>query len=939
MPGDNKLKMISRKRHLNFPKSFRNVIIPGLLVVGSLLTTWEARGAWIPVGDASAPDGAGYVQITPPQNNQVGAVWLDVPLDLSLNFDMTLLVNLGDRDANGADGFSIVFQNDPRGTAAIGDNAAGGEWVGMHNIIPALAIELDTYQNGSRGDPGCDHLGINEFTGPASVPDHSGAAPVCATSSSANIEDGLDHVVRLVWDSSAPLLTVYFDGQQVLTYAKDIRSILGGGNNAYFGVVGSTGGAFNDQRFKAIIPTSEILVTNTVAPTAVDPGDLVTYSVTIQNISTSTAFANEFEDLLPAGFTYVTGSASGLTSVDPSIVGQALTWGDNWLIAPGSTATLVFQATASVTPGIYFNNITARGTNFADASTGNTAMVTVGSDLSTSTKGVVDLNGGDLEPGDTLQYTVTLVETAGRLATGVSLVDDLQTDLANPSLVSPLPAGAVDNSTPAQVNLTNLTVPASGNLNIVFQVTVMAGTTHGTAIDNTANIVNGAGLGANPVAPTLTVVNPAFPITGSKPLYMHDNFDLSRLAITAPQTELRINGGQDVTWTLNPSATLPITIDGGAGTIPVTMWIRGGRRRIATLTLTSSAGVIGTLGPLNINANNYGTAPATFNIPITNAGALVDISSLQLNVDNVSARRNRRIRIQPYFNGIPSRVDLESLTVIRVESVLFYDAPYPGGSVITSTAGGGTVYARAVVSDPFGSFDISSAALTMTTPSGTAVVTSAPMTEVAADANGPRKIYELAYPSPPAAWPTPTENGSWTVRVTAEEGTEGLVRHTRMSTLQVGSSPDILLVMSVQSHSDPINGTANPFSLPGAAMTYTVAASNHGGPGLISDTIVITDPIPPNTAFCLDDLGQPWGPVAFMENMPPSGLSLDPANDVTFSMDGGNNFNLTIADLVPDATGCDPRITHLRVHPKGTIAGVNGAGVPGFTILFRAQVR
>jgi uncharacterized repeat protein (TIGR01451 family) len=931
--------MFSRIRHFRPARRFRNLAVPGLVAIAAFLATSNARGAWIPVGDASGPDAAGYVQITPPLNNQVGAVWLDTPMDLSFDFDMTLLVNLGDRDANGADGFSIVFQNDPRGTAAIGDNAAGGEWVGMHNIIPAVAIELDTYQNGSRGDPACDHLGINEFTGPGSLPDHAGAAPVCATSGSANIEDGLDHTVRLVWDSSAPLLTVYFDGQQVLTYAKDIRTVLGGGNNAWFGVVGSTGGAFNDQQFKAIIPSSEILLTKSVAPVSVDPGELVTYTVTFQNISTSTAFANQIEDLLPAGFAYVPGSSSGLTSSDPVIAGQTLIWGDNWLSAPGSSTTLVFQAQTPITPGTYYNNITARGTNFADDATGNTAMVIVGSDMSASTKSVIDLNGGDVEPGDNLEYTVTFVETAGRDATGVSLVDDLPADVAGLNLISPLPAGAVDNSTAIQLNLTNLTIPAGSSLSVVFEVTVMAGTAHGTSIDNTANIVNGSGLGANPSAPTLVVVNPAFPVTGSKPLYMYGNLDLSRLVTAGGQNEIRLNGGDDVTWTLNPSATLPLTIDGSAGTIPVTMWIRGGRQRVATLTLSSSAGVIGVLGPLNINANNYGTAPATFNIPISNPGSLVDISSLQLNVDNVSTRNNRRIRIQPYFNGIPSRIDLESLTIIRVESVRFYDAPYPGGSVITSTAAGGTVYARAVVSDPFGSFDISSAALTMTTPSGAVVVAGAPMNEVAADANGPRKTYELAYPNPPSAWPAPAENGSWTARVTAEEGTEGLVRHTRAGSLQVLAPPDIILVMSVQSHSDPINGTTNPFSLPGAAMTYTVTASNHGGPDVFTDSVVITNPIPANTALWVGDLGLPWGPVAFSERVPPSSLTLDPANDVTFSMDGGTNFNLSIADLVPDATGCDPRITHLRVNPKGDFAGANGLGVPGFTVLFRAQVR
>ena len=156
----------------------------------------------------------------------------------------------------------------------------------------------------------------------------------------------------------------------------------------------------------------------------------------------------------------------------------------------------------------------------------------------------------------------------------------------------------------------------------------------------------------------------------------------SRRVIAGGQNEIRLNGGQDVTWTLNPTATLPLTIDGSSGTIPVTLWIRGGNRRVATLTLSSSAGVIGVLGPLNINWRNYAAAPVTFDIPISNPGALVDIASVQLNVDNVSTRNNRRVRVQPFFNGIRSRVDLESLTVIRVESVRFYDAPYPGGSVI-----------------------------------------------------------------------------------------------------------------------------------------------------------------------------------------------------------------------------------------------------------------
>ena len=93
------------------------------------------------------------------------------------------------------------------------------------------------------------------------------------------------------------------------------------------------------------------------------------------------------------------------------------------------------------------------------------------------------------------------------------------------------------------------------------------------------------------------------------------------------------------------------------------------------------------------------------------------------------------------------------------------------------------------------------------------------------------------------------------------------------------------------------------------------------------------------TLWIVNDLGVPWGPVAFSQNAPSSNLTYDPGADLTFSTDGGATFPLTVADLVPDATGCDPRITHLRINPTGDFAGATGAGVPGFTLQFRVQVR
>lgn len=151
--------------------------------------------------------------------------------------------------------------------------------------------------------------------------------------------------------------------------------------------------------------------------------------------------------------------------------------------------------------------------------------------------------------------------------------------------------------------------------------------------------------------------------------------------------------------------------------------------------------------------------------------------------------------------------------------------------------------------------------------------------------------------------------------------------------------PNIMLLKSVQTQSDPINGTANPKAIPGAFVTYTITASNLGGSGTDIDTVVVIDQIPANTAYYVGDLVLPWGPVAFIDNPPLSGLTFNPATDLAFSIDGGSNFNLSTTDLIADVNGCDDRITHIRINPKGVFNGVSGTAVPEFTLQFRVRVR
>ena len=188
------------------------------------------------------------------------------------------------------------------------------------------------------------------------------------------------------------------------------------------------------------------------------------------------------------------------------------------------------------------------------------------------------------------------------------------------------------------------------------------------------------------------------------------------------------------------------------------------------------------------------------------------------------------------------------------------------------------------------------------------------------------------------AIPDLNAEGQWRAEVTAEEGTEGLVRHSNAGTIEVIFPPSIMLLKSVQTLSDPVNGETNPKAIPGAVMAYTIVATNYGGSGVDGDSVVITDIVPADTALYVGDLGQPAGPVAFMDGSPASGLTytgLD--SDIAFSSIGPP-YAYTYTP-VPDAQGFDPDVKAIRINPKGMFNGSVSGGNPQFTLQFRVRVQ
>jgi gliding motility-associated-like protein len=179
--------------------------------------------------------------LTDDVTNQAGAVWDLNTIDLSSSFDAVFCLTLGTHDVNGADGFAFVMRSPA--TIQFG-NVGGG--IGYVGIIPSIAIEYDTWDNGvGVDDIPEDHTGLY-MNGNQAAPLVS-SVPLSV--GGLNVEDGTFHQTRVVWDAADHQLDMYFDGALRLSYTGDIvTDIFGGDPNVVWGFTASTGGSTNLQQ-------------------------------------------------------------------------------------------------------------------------------------------------------------------------------------------------------------------------------------------------------------------------------------------------------------------------------------------------------------------------------------------------------------------------------------------------------------------------------------------------------------------------------------------------------------------------------------------------------------------------------------------------------------------------------------------------------------------
>lgn len=667
-------------------------------------------------------------------------------------------------------------------------------------------------------------------------------------------------------------------------------------------------------------------------------------------------------DTLPTGLSYSSASGTGWTCGD---VGQVVTCtASNVTVASGGSlpnitlnvtvantvaSSVTNTATVASNPNLDYNTANNTATN-------NTTIVEP--DLTTSTKAVINTNGGDYAVGDTVQYTVTLVESAGAIAVNASVTDTVAATLSNVTVTS-FPGGATNSSSGNNINVTGITVPANGSVTVVFTATVAAGTANCTQINNVATISNpnGTTTSSTATAPTVTVAQSSCVVAGNKPIYPYDTLAITRVAPTAAGAGVAISGNNNTTtWNMSGLPLQePLQINAGTGTFNLIMARTGSTgttTRIITATLRTNAGVVIGTGSVTFN-----TATTTlYTITFTTTATLVPAGGyLQLLVNNNSGNTNRSIQVSQYATNYavgagtgtgPSTVTFPAGTnanpLIFVKSVTAYNATYPAITTTPVYVPGATVYICAVVNDPFGPTDVGSAIITITDPNGTVQVTPVAMTEnppapatpgstncdgsADKDATNTYTLgnsYEYKY-----VIPTSGKTGFWTASITGYEGADKSASQTANTSFDV-DVPSLLVMKSVSVVSDPAEGTTRPKAIPGAIILYTILVQNNGRGPADSGSLVITDPVPANTTFYLTGAT----PFTFTNGGTASGLS---APVMTFSTTSGAPYTYSPTCTLPCT---DTAIKSFQITFTGALAGKTGATAPSFTITYEVLLQ
>ena len=363
-----------------------------------------------------------------------------------------------------------------------------------------------------------------------------------------------------------------------------------------------------------------------------------------------------------------------------------------------------------------------------------------------------------------------------------------------------------------------------------------------------------------------------------------------------------------------------VTVTSGVGTMPanpaITATLKYGANIILTLSSPIYNSTVGTLvwsGTVASAVTNV--AGQAFACTITNNQSGVTYT---INYDSTNA---------------PSKITLPTTTVIQITSLGVYDAPYPGGNLVTTPVAGTPLYVRATVSDPFGSYDITSLNLAITAPIPAANI-NATLTDANVVANtGCAKTYEYA-------WQTGATTGGYNVAMTANEGTEGItdvaVTSVTLTFLDLGTP-------STTEFTSGNNGPATNAFPANSTVCMRVTDLDKVSEGITNINVTVTSSVGDSERVLLTETGTNTGVFTACLTTQTNGGS-GSNNSILFAPVGSSiTVSYTDPEDSSDQSSATATILPLPGIPgvavnKTLISPVNGQALVGDTMQFNLQV-
>jgi len=522
-------------------------------------------------------------------------------------------------------------------------------------------------------------------------------------------------------------------------------------------------------------------------------------------------------------------------------------------IADTDPLTKTFQFTVNIpnfstSTGNWLATVTA--TDDGGATHSKSAVLEVAEpDLSGSYKSAANLSSTGNNQGDIVAFTVGVEESNGVNASNVRIVDNVPSnttlvggslslcvDASPPSTCTALTAGPgadyTDNSTGTLIDVSGLTVPANALLKLTFDVTIGV-VVAGDLVANRATISTPDITFSRDAADLVVFGPPQGP--GGKFLYLNSALDLSRAVDPTPAATLPIDGnGGTVSFTLAPTpADLTLT-SGTAIEIDLLMERSGGNNNRDVIVAlrygpNGTEALIGTTPEQTIQPPDGAIALQTFVLPALGGDVFIPAGNrITLTVTNTTNKDDRRFIIHNTGISDFSQIALTVTPVINVDSLTFRSAPNGGGVLVANPEPDTTLYARAVVSDPFGAADIIDIpAIALTRPPGSGTGSATVTFESTTTTSTTTKIFEWEIVLPAAgSGNLQRERGNWAVQVTAVEGQDNLAGNTRVThTVAAGFTTLSQPNLSTSTKTVSFSGDADP----GDPLTYTITLVNSGG--------------------------------------------------------------------------------------------------------------